>query len=102
MLRIVCVTGEHQDQHSAVANTSHDTFGPIGSRFDVAGSDPAFDPSRLKVVTNRFRGPVISIGMADEDHVRHVSSPSHSLSPFVCQSPSHNIRDPPLLTLLHL
>jgi hypothetical protein len=34
---------------------------------------------------------VISIGMADEDHVRHVSSRGQSLSRFGCQWLGQNV-----------
>jgi hypothetical protein len=52
----------------------HDSSGPSGSRFDITGSDPTFDPSGLEMGTNRVRGLPIFARMADEDHRRHASS----------------------------
>jgi hypothetical protein len=48
----------------------HDSFGPSGSRFDITGSNPTFDPSGLEMGTNRVRGLPIFTRMADEDHRR--------------------------------
>lgn len=65
---------ENQDEHSAGFKTLHDSFGPIGSRFDIPGSNPTFDPSELEMGTNRVRGRSIITRMADEYHRRHPSS----------------------------
>src|SRR6267378_3871 len=43
MMRIIRVLREDQDEHSASLKTLHDSFGPIGSRFDISGSDPTVD-----------------------------------------------------------
>jgi hypothetical protein len=74
MIRIIRMLREDQDEHSAGVKTLHDSFGPIGSRFDITGSDPTFDPSGLEMGTNRVRGLPIFTRIADEDHRRHASS----------------------------
>ncbi len=65
---------EDQDEHSAGFKALHDSLGPSGSRFDVPGSDPTFDPSGREMGANRVRGLPIFTRMANEDHRRHSSS----------------------------
>src|SRR3981081_3769547 len=72
MVGIIRMLREDQDEHSASLKTLHDSFGPIGSRFDITGSDPTVDPSGLEMSTNRVRGRLIFTRMADEDHRRLV------------------------------
>jgi hypothetical protein len=62
--------GKHQDEYAALGNALHDASGPVGSYFDVAWSDPAWDPSRLELVANRICNRLILAGMANKDHRR--------------------------------
>jgi hypothetical protein len=70
VIGIIRMLREDQDEHSAGVKTLHDSFGPSGSRFDITGSNPTFDPSGLEMGTNRVRGLPIFTRMADEDHRR--------------------------------
>jgi hypothetical protein len=64
MIGIIRMFREDQDEHSAGFKTLHDSFGPTGSRFDITGSDPTFDPGGLEMGTNRVRGRPIFARMA--------------------------------------
>jgi hypothetical protein len=62
------VIGKHQDEDAAPGNALHDASGPVGSYFDVARSDPTWDPSGLELVANRICNRPVLTGMADKDH----------------------------------
>src|ERR1700732_3825453 len=67
MLRVVCVSGEHQDQSPTAGNPAHDAFGPVRSYFNVARCEPAIDPDGIDMVTSRVRGGLIFTRMANKD-----------------------------------
>jgi hypothetical protein len=74
MLRIVRVSGKYQNEHAATGNPAHDAFGPIGSHFDVAGSDPAPDAGRFQLPANSIRNRFVLAGMADKDLGLHMTA----------------------------
>src|SRR6516164_1343172 len=61
MIGIIGMLREDKNEHAAGVKTLHDSSGPSGSRFDITGSDPTFNTSRLEMGTNRIRGrPILS------------------------------------------
>ena len=55
LIGIIRLLRKNQDEDSAGVKALHDSFGPRGSRFDITGSDPTFDPSGLEMGSNRVR-----------------------------------------------
>jgi hypothetical protein len=73
MIGAVRMLRENQDENPARVNSVQDSFGPAGSCFDIAGSDPAFDVLGLELMANRIGYHLILGGMADEDPGLHLT-----------------------------